>query len=61
MQTEKIPKTKAELRSFILSTITTVSDRIVPTISIDEQEELDNLYGDSLYVEDYDASNTVRL
>ena len=61
MVTETIPQNKKELKKFIIETIHEVSERFVPTISQDEQKELESLYGKDLYNDDYSKDSCERL
>ncbi len=61
METQSLPKDAVELKKFIVATISEVSDRIIPIVSYDEQDELNKLYEDSLYEENYDKKNCIRL
>lgn len=61
METDTLPQNSIELKRFILRTVKDMTDRIVPTVSDDEQEELNNLYGKSLDKNDYDKSDCIEL
>jgi len=61
MVTQQLPKTSGELKAFILKTIEEVSERIVPYISEDEQQELEKTYGESLHENDYSSKQSTRL
>ncbi|MBU2503985.1 MAG: hypothetical protein KJ879_02945 [Nanoarchaeota archaeon] len=60
METQNLPKNINELKSFILEILGEANDRIVPYVSVDEQEELEKLYGDSLY-EEHGLKDSARL
>ena len=48
MEQESLPQNKEELRDFIVRTFLETSENFIPTISDDEQEEIEELYGASL-------------
>ena len=61
MKTVTIPKDVNELKSFILNTVCEISERFVPYVSFDEQEELEKIYGKDLFLDDYNKNNIVKL
>ena len=52
---------KEELKEFIIKTVNEMTDRVVPTISEDEDLEIQKLHGKTLYVDDYDKHDCIRL
>ena len=52
---------KTELREFIIKTVSEMNERLVPVISEDEELEIQSLHGKTIYNDDYDKNDCIRL
>jgi len=60
METDTINISKTQLHNLVREYVREELDKI-GTISDSEQDELEMLYGDSLYEEDYNKDSAIRL
>ncbi|MEN7981869.1 MAG: hypothetical protein ABFQ65_00285 [Nanoarchaeota archaeon] len=60
MELTTLPKNIVELKQIILETINEVSERFIPFISQDEQEEIEKIHGKNLE-EEYNKEDYMKI
>ena len=60
MESDLLPQNKEELKKFVIETVLEVNDQVIPSVSVDEQKEIEEIHQKSLE-ERYDSKDYVEL